>query len=349
MAMIRGMNGEWMAAEMAEQPRVLAGLAARRNEIRAAVRALIPETPHGVVFAARGSSANAAMHGRLVAELATRRPATIAALSVPAAYGIDVDYAGWLGVSVSQSGRTPEIVAALDGHRRSGAATIAVTNDTTSPLAVAADLCVALQAGIERAVPATKTYTAQVAVLAIIGDAFRRRSADDAAWGRLADGVQACLDDESPVLGVADALASVDALVTSGRGFGHPAAREGALKIKELTSIAAEGYSHLDLLHGPIAVVGPDVPALVVALRGPTEPDTRRLVAELSARGAPVWTIGDIDGADIPIGVAGAGDLPESLNGILVAVRMQQIARLVSLARGIDPDHPNALAKVTLT
>ena len=342
------MTGQWMRTEMAEQSAVISDLAARRHEIVADVRSLSPERPAGVVLAARGSSLNASAFGRHAIGIASARPALIEPLSIHAAYGVDVDYAGWLGIATSQSGRTPEIIEALVGHRAGGAATIAITNAPDSPLASAADLALDLRAGIERAVPATKSLTAQLAMFSILASALRPGD-DDAAtdriWQRLADGIDRCLDDIAPVEAVRHEISSAETMVVCGRGYAYPIAREGALKIKEITGITAEAYSNLDLLHGPIAVVRAAVPTLVVALQGPTEPDVDRLIDELVARSAPYWTIGDRADADIPI----AHGLPEPMAAILAVVRLQQLALGLSLDRGIDPDRPHQLSKITYT
>lgn len=336
-------------AEMAEQPRVISSLAARREEIVADVRRLVPTTPAGTVFAARGSSANASIYGRHAIGLATRRPALLESLSVRAAHGVDVDYSGWLAIGTSQSGRTPEIVDALDGHRSSGATTIAITNASASPLGAVADLAIDLGADFERAVPATKSLTAQLAVFALLSTALDRGTDEhgwtDRTWQHLVDAITSCLDDPSPVDAVRREIEGAAGLIVCGRGFAYPVAREGALKIKEVTGIPAEAYSNLDLLHGPIAVTRDSVPTLVVALRGPTEPDIDRLVEELVARSVPFWTVGDRADADIAI----PAGLPEPLAAIAAVVRLQQLALGLALGRGIDPDAPHQLSKVTLT
>ncbi len=334
-----------MAAEIAEQPDVLDGLVGRAESIADTVRAVAGRPP-AVVFAARGSSANAALHGRLAVELYTRTPAMLEALSVGNAHGVEVDRPEWLAIGISQSGRTPEIVAALDRHRRAGRPTIAVTNALDSSLAVLASATIALRAGDERAVPATKTYTAQVAALTLIAASLS--GPGDMAidgWERLADAVRQCIADPEPVERVAAALSGATAGFVIGRSFGLPVAREGALKLKESTGIFAEGCSLLELLHGPIAVAGPSVPALVVTLDGPTRVDGERVVGELRRRGAPTWTVGGAD-ADLPTATDG---LAEPLAAIVASVRLQQLAHAVALARGIDPDQPHRLSKVTFT
>jgi glucosamine--fructose-6-phosphate aminotransferase (isomerizing) len=161
-----------MAAEMAEQPRVLAALAARRGELCAEVREAVgPTPPAGIVLVARGSSDNAAVFGRYVLELATRRPVALAAPSLITRYGASARLDGWLAVGVSQSGRTPEIISVLESYGASGARTVAITNDRDSALAHAADATIDTAAGTEQAVPATKTVTSQFAAFAVLAEA----------------------------------------------------------------------------------------------------------------------------------------------------------------------------------
>src|ERR1700712_3162743 len=142
-----------MTAEMAEQPRVLAALAGRRDELIAHVREALPAAPAGIVLVARGSSDNAAVFGRYVLELATRRPVALAAPSLTTRYGVEDRLDGWLAVGVSQSGKTPEIVSVLEAFGAGGAGTVAINNDPASPVAGAAAATIDTAAGAEKAVP----------------------------------------------------------------------------------------------------------------------------------------------------------------------------------------------------
>ena len=154
-----------MLREMAEQPEVLARLLSRRIEVGV-------EAPAGTIIVARGSSDHAAIYGRYLLELATRRPVALAAPSLFTRYGAETDASGWLVVGVSQSGRTPEIVDVVERLRATGGHAIAITNNGDSPLAEAAETVIELGAGEENAVPATKTYTAQMAAFAVLANAL---------------------------------------------------------------------------------------------------------------------------------------------------------------------------------
>lgn len=336
-----------MAAEMAEQPDRLAALLDRREEIAALVRSLAPAPGSlaGTTIVARGSSDNAGVYGRYLIELASRRPVGLASPSLQTLYDARVDYGGYLAVAVSQSGTTPEIVTTLQRLQAAGAAGVAVTNDAESPLAGAAQGLVALEAGEELAVPATKTVTATMAALAMIAAALGAPPFAPEVAGRLPGWVADVLADQGSAEQVAERLQSAGRLVTVGRGLMYGAALETALKLKETTLTAAEGFSAADLRHGPIAVVERGLPVLALVAAGPAREDMDALVAELGERGAQVLTVGDAPAADLPL----PAGVPEALAAILAVVRAQQLALALARRRGLDPDAPAGLSKVTRT
>jgi glucosamine--fructose-6-phosphate aminotransferase (isomerizing) len=326
--------GAQMAAEMAEQPAVLGALAARFDEIAAAVSRALPGRPAGVAFLARGSSDNAALLGRYAVELATGLPTSLVAPSVLTAFGRQPQgFAGWLVVALSQSGETPEIVDLAGRYRAAGATVLAITANVT----------VALEAGREIAVPATKTVTAQLLATLAVGAALGgERVVPDLV--RLPDRVAAVLADVTPVEQVAARLAGSRRLAVVARGLCYPAARETALKLQETTGAMAHAFSTADFRHGPIAVCGPDAPALLLTGGGPADADTRALSAELAQRAATVVSVGSAGVEDIgwPAG-DGATDC------LLATVRGQQLALALCARLGVDPDSPAGLRKVTPT
>lgn len=334
-----------MTAEMAEQPDVLAALAGRREELVARVRGAVPESLAGIVLVARGSSDNAAVYGRYVLELSAGRPVALAAPSLHTLYAAKADYRGYLAVAVSQSGRTPEIVTVTERLRRAGAATVSVTNEADSPLAEAADALVDLGAGVEEAVPATKTYTATVAAFAIIAEAFGDCPWGDADWKRLPAAVAEVLDDPAGPERAAEEIGDAPGAITVGRGFLYSTALEAALKLKETTSILAEGFSAADLRHGPIAVIEQEFPVMAFSAPGPAAADMTALVGEVRDRGGRVLTVAVDDGADLPL----PDGLAEPFVPLPAVVRAQQVARALALHRGLDPDSPEGLRKVTPT
>ena len=331
------MNGELMAAEMAEQPAVLARLVERFDEVARGVRAVVPDPLAGIVFVARGSSDNAAIYGRYLLELVSGRPAGLVAPSLHTAYRAEVDYSGYLAVAVSQSGATPEIVTVCERVRAAGARTIAIANDPRSPLTAAAELVVPLDAGPERAVPATKTVTAEFLAVAAIAAALGEVPFTRGDLEALPRHVHGLLGDPAPADALAARWARSERLFVVARGLMLAAALEGALKIKETTSILAEGISSADLRHGPIAAVDRHVPVLVLNGGGPVADDLGELTRRVQERGAPV--------AELPL----PGAVPEALAAIPAIVRTQQLAFAIARERGLDPDAPTGLTKVTDT
>jgi glutamine---fructose-6-phosphate transaminase (isomerizing) len=339
------MTGDLMRAEMGEQPGALTRLAERFDEDAATVRGVAPDPLAGVVFLARGSSDNAAVYGRYLAELASGRPAGLAAPSLHTLYETRADYSGFLVIAISQSGETPEIVTVCRRLSEAGARTVAIVNDAGSPLGAAADAVLALGVGPERAVPATKTVTGQMLAVAAVAAALGPIPFEGAELAAMPDAVQAVLDDPEPATALAGRWAGSARLFVAARGLLYAAALEAALKIKETTGILAEGISAADLRHGPIGVAGGDVPVLALDGGGAGHEDVRAVAELARERGAPIAVCADAPGADLPL----PAGMPEALALFPATVRAQQLAAAMAAARGIDPDTPAGLTKVTPT
>ncbi|NEA25687.1 SIS domain-containing protein, partial [Actinomadura bangladeshensis] len=283
-----------MRAEIGEQPdalrRTIDALLPRTADIAALAR----ETRQ-VLFIARGSSDNAAVYGRYLVESHAGRLATLAAPSIATTYKRRLDLDGVLAVAISQSGKTEEIVETLDWAKECGARTVAVTNGAGSPLAEAAEVALVTDAGDEIAVPATKTYTTQLAALSVFGLGLGADVAVD-DLRRVPDEVarMIALTEASPALPeIVEELAKVPGAVVSGRGIAFGTALELALKIKEACYLHAMGLSYADLLHGPIAVVDAQTPALLVAAdSGPTLGGTVALARRVEGAGARAYGVG---------------------------------------------------------
>jgi glutamine---fructose-6-phosphate transaminase (isomerizing) len=331
-----------MRADMAAQPDVLRALAARRPEL---VEALSGPDPAGVVIVARGSSDYAAIFARYLLEVVTGRPVALAAPSLVTLYGGELRLDGWLALGISQSGRTPEIVTVLERYGAAGARTVALTNDPDSALATAADVQVELGAGEERAVPATKTFTGQLAAVALVAEALGPVPWGEADWGRLPDTVEELLADAAPAERAAEALGDADELISVGRGYLMCVALEAALKLREATGVRAEGWSAADFRHGPVTVARGDIPLLAVSAAGPAAADVEELAAGLEQSGTRVLRLADSAAADLPY----PSGLPEPLSTVPATIRAQQLALALALRRGIDPDEPPGLGKVTET
>jgi glucosamine--fructose-6-phosphate aminotransferase (isomerizing) len=339
------MTGKHMRAEMQEQPAALGRLVDRFDEQVAAVRAVARKPLVGVMFLARGSSDNAAVYGRYLAELASGRPAGLAAPSLHTLYDTRAHYAGFLVVAISQSGATPEIVTVCRRLRNAGARTVAIVNDPDSQLARSADAVLALDVGRELAVPATKTVTGEMLAVAAVAAAVGCVSFTSEQLAAMPAAVESVLADPDPATELANRWVDAERLFVVGRGLLYAVALEAALKIKETTGVLAEGISAADLRHGPIGVARGDVPLLVLDGGGPARDDLR-VVADLAReRGAPVALCSDANGAEVPL----PEGVPEALAAFPATVRAQQLALALADARGLEADAPAGLTKVTPT
>jgi glutamine---fructose-6-phosphate transaminase (isomerizing) len=337
-----------MATEIAEQPavleRVLREVPAQIAPLLARLRAASPRV---VLLAARGTSDNAALYAKYLIETKVGLPAGLASPSAMTLYGARPDLRNVLVVAVSQSGNSPDIREVIEAARVSGAVTLAVTNAPSSPLATAAELHLDVEAGEERAVPATKSYTAQLLALWLLCTAWGRGDLT-AAEGLPVSADAMLMRSDGPADELAALLARADRIVLSARGFAYATACEAALKLMETSYVAAQSFSGADLLHGPIAMVAPGEPALAVVPKGAGGAAMAPVVERLRAAGAQRAILG---AADAP-GACWSLPLPpvdEALSPILQILPLQLVALRLALARGVDPDLPRRLSKVTLT
>jgi glucosamine--fructose-6-phosphate aminotransferase (isomerizing) len=347
-------NFTWMRREIGETPDVVAGLLeSGRAEIGAVAGAIRAADPAWAMLVARGTSDNAAIHLRYLIETELGIPCGLAAPSVTTVYGAELRWRGGLVIAVSQSGRSPDLVAVVEAARAGGAITVAIANDTASPLVAAAEHLIDCRAGHERAVAATKSYVAQLAAGAALVAALNPDGRLAAALdrlpatlrGSLATAVEA-IDDDAPI--VAEFAASERSIVVS-RGYDHATALEIALKLKETGRLFAEGYSAADLSHGPIVLSGPDIPVLAIRPDGRMGPAVDVAIAAAARSGARPWVVG---GGDAPSGdrtIRLPIDVPEGLAALAFVLPGQLLAETVARRRGYDPDAPPGLQKVTLT
>jgi glucosamine--fructose-6-phosphate aminotransferase (isomerizing) len=364
-----------MRREIEEVPAVIERLLVDgRPEIEAAAAAIRAADPAWVSLVARGTSDHAAIHLRYLIETELGIPAGMAAPSTVTIYGADLRWRGGLVIAVSQSGRSPDIVAILDAAQAGGAITVAIVNDAASPLAAAADHVIDCRAGEERSVAATKSYVAQLAAGAALVAALSSRPGLRGALPQMPRILGDCLavasaaiHDGTPIV---SAFAESERSIVIGRGFEFPTALETALKLKETGRLFAEGYSSADFSHGPVVLTGPEVPILAIRPDGRMGPLVDEGIAAALATGSRPWVVGGADvaavvGLDVDAGRWAAtipgvdqrqvialplpAELPEALASLATILPGQLLAEAVSRRRGYDPDAPPGLLKVTLT
>ncbi|HYK96842.1 MAG TPA: SIS domain-containing protein [Candidatus Acidoferrales bacterium] len=338
-------------SEIAEQPDVCARLL---RDGAADAQALSPRIAAALhlTLVARGSSDNAATYGKYLFESVAGLVTSSAAPSIVTKYGAPPDYMKGAAIGISQSGSSPDVAAVVSAARRDGAFTVAITNATRSRLARAAESTFPLRCGPERAVAATKTYTASCLALALLASATataRRRKA--LVFDGLVDAMREAVSREGDTARLARRIGRSPVLVVLGRGYDYACALEGALKIKELARVWAEPYSSADFAHGPRTLLERGVPVLLFASRGATLREARDTVRSLYERGARVYAITNDAGLaeacddalllETPVGAA--------LSPIALSVAAQLLARDVARRHGRDPERPSGISKVTRT
>lgn len=342
--------GHRMRAEIAEQPDRWLDLLDARASIDAAAELIASQRPELLVFAARGSSDHAAMYAQYLAHNLLRIPAMLATPASVTGFGTQLAFPRSVALAVSQSGSSPDLLATVASIAAADVPVIGFSNDPGSALAGAADVHVSLAAGPETSVAATKTYTAELLALALT---LHRAAGTgwpelDERVRRIAASVAADLAAPAAVNAAVAALSGVDRVIVVGRGYSMSTAREGALKLMETNAIAASGWSAADATHGPLGQVVPG--SVVVALTGsPAGRDSVLSFASAAAAlGARVIELGPglVDGAAVHLPL---DEQDDELLPLREIVPLQRIALELAVGRGLDPDNPAGLKKVTLT
>ena len=341
-----------MRDEILEQPAVVERLLGEQRAPMTKLAARLRRRAiDSVVIAARGTSDHAAIYAQYVLGTRHRLPVALAAPSVLSLYGRAPRFKRALVVGISQSGASPDVVGILEAGRAQGAPTVAITNDPTSALAKAADEVIDLGAGPEKAVAATKTYTGELTAVALLSSAMLGHRADSAAMDRLPRALRRALESEADAERAATAQRSITHAVVLGRGYEYATAREWALKLQELTQVLTAPYSAADFQHGPIALTGPGLPVMAVVSGGAASADIAAVLRRLRKLGADLLVVSNRralrDVGDRSMAVPGG--IPEWLMPIVSIVPCQLHALHLARARGLDPDAPRHLRKVTRT
>jgi glucosamine--fructose-6-phosphate aminotransferase (isomerizing) len=338
-------------AEIREQPAALARLLESGRETAvAAARRIQERDVRFAVLAARGSSDNAARYGQYVLGIRNRLVAALATPSLFTQYQAAPSLGEALVIGISQSGQSPDIVSVVREGRRQGALTLAITNAPDSPLGMAADVVFPLFVGVERAVAATKTYTAQLTALAMLSAALAPEGAAFDELAGLPEQVARAIDGNARALRLAEAFRDRPGLLVVGRGYNLSTTLEVTLKVKETSGVLAVGYSSADFLHGPKAILDRELPVLAVA-PGRVFEDLEQVLALAREAGSPILAISDreevLGSAQVALPLPPG--TPEWLSPVVAVVPGQLWALGLSLARGTNPDAPPGLAKVTHT
>lgn len=344
-----GKPGRLMAAEISEQPAVFERILTRGlAQIRDVAGSIAAGKPRFALLAARGTSDHAALYAKYLCEIVLGMPVGLASPSTMTAYGTRPDLHDVLFVGVSQSGGSPDLVESLRTAGECGALTLAVTNAPSSALAAAAQLHIDVLAGPEKAVAATKSYTAELLALYLLVDALR--GGDGSAATPIVAAASALVSDADAVRTVAARFTGVERLVVTGRGYSYPTAREAALKLMETSYIAAQAFSGADLLHGPMAMLQRDSAVIAIAPRGVGGTAIQPVLDRLAELGTNLTVVGPALADDPRVGRLALPDgLPEELSPLAEIIPLQMLARELAVVRGYDPDSPRGLRKITET
>jgi glucosamine--fructose-6-phosphate aminotransferase (isomerizing) len=342
-----------LLTEIYEQSECLAHLLhSQRESVDKIATAIRSRDIHYVFLAARGTSDNAGRYANYLWGAQNQLPLALATPSLFTFYKLPPKLDGALVVGVSQSGQSPDIVSVLEEGRRQGCLTLCITNSSDSPLARAADFILDIQAGDEKAIAATKTYTTELMAIAMLSAALAEDKTQWRELGKVSGWADKVLKQDATIAQMAERYRSMRHCAVLGRGFNYCTAFEWALKLKELTYTVAEPYSSADFQHGPIAMVEGGFPILAVAPRGKVFDSLQEMLDRLYREQlADLVIISDdkraLSRSQSPIQLPDG--IPEWLTPIISIIPAQLFAYHLSRIKGLNPENPRTIRKVTET
>jgi glucosamine--fructose-6-phosphate aminotransferase (isomerizing) len=340
-------------SEIHEQPAVF------RHSLQknlATVQKIAQELPlnniHHAFIAARGTSDNAARYANYLWGGMNRLPVTLATPSLFSLYQRPPTLRGALVIGISQSGQSPDIVNVVAEGKRQGQPTLAITNEPDSPLAQTADFVINIEAGVETAVAATKTYTTELLAIAMLSAAWSGDQTQFDLLARLEEWGTAVLTQDSKIQQLAERYRYMQQCVVLGRGYNYATAFEWSLKLKELTYAIAEPYSSADFQHGPIAIVEQGFPVMAIAPSGAVLADMHDLLQKLVQEKQAELLIISNDEATLALAtspISLPADLPEWLSPLIGIIPAQLFCYHLTRVKGFNTEAPRGLNKVTKT
>lgn len=338
--------------EIHEQPDILQQfLDSEREPVRHLAQAMKARDVTHVIIAARGTSDNAGRYAQYALGAINGLSVALATPSLFTVYQRPPRFGKALVLGISQSGKSPDIVAVLAEARRQGVLTAAITNFPDSDLAQQGDIVIDLHAGLERAVAATKTYTAELAAIALLSATLAEDKTLLTALDTVPAAVAETLTMNERIAQVAPRYRYMQRCVVIGRGYNYATAFEMALKLEELTYTIVEPYSSADFLHGPLALIEPGFPVIVIAPSGAMRAEMEAFTLTLKERQAEIVTISD-DAEMLAlarISLALPRTVPEWLSPLVTIIPGQLLALHLAHTRDYDVDEPRGIRKVTET
>lgn len=342
----------YLEREISQQPEVLRRILAREStNIEKIADELRRTGIRKFYLAARGSSDNAAIYAKYLFGIRNRMVTALAAPSLFTVYRRPPDLSGFALIAISQSGKGPDVTSVVNEAKNQGSLTIALTNNIKSRLANMSDFVINLSAGQELSIAATKTYTAQLFSLALLSHFLNPGKGGFDRLKEIPEAIDSVLESKTEMKNLAKRYRHMSQCVVLGRGFNYATAFELALKLKELCHVVAYPCSSVDFLHGPIAILEEAFPVILIAPKGVANRGFLGLLKKFRDRAAEILTISD----DRRINSSATKKIelpfstPEWLSPIVTIVAGQIFCLYLALSKGMDPDRPRGLTKVTKT
>ena len=341
-----------MLEEIKEEPRVIADCYEKnRDLINKIVKNIKLKEIDRIMIAARGTSDHAAVYGKYIMEIMLGIPVTLAAPSVYTVYHGNLKLKNTLVIGISQSGKAADVLEVLKSAKSSGAITVSITNYPDSPLAKEADYHLDCSAGAETSVAATKTFLAEITLLAVLTAVWAGDEKVLDAIKHMPQDIENIIENSDYISDKVQRYRYMEECFVLARGVNYAVALESALKIQETSYVRAKAYATSDFYHGPYAMIDKGMPVIVFAPTGPALNDVKDMISKLNDSGAELIIVSDsieirnlgICSFEIP---AAQSDITSPFYNVVVG---QIFACSLSLVKGLSPDHPRSLSKVTIT
>ena len=337
--------------EIFEQPQVLEKCMNNTAMLQEVIKAIKSQDIQWVYIAARGTSDHAAVYGKYLIESFLGIPVALAASSIVTIYQKEINFKNTLVIGISQSGQAADVIEVIHSAKRQGALTLSITNTADSPLANAAQFHLDCHAGVEKSVAATKTFTAQIFLLAQLVGMWSENQHIKNELTQVPEKVAQTLATSQHIIDKVDRYRFISDCFVLARGINYAIALESALKIKETNYIRAEAFASSDFQHGPIASIDRNIPVMIFAPKGPSLADMTEMITKLKNYGIELIIISN--SKDLfeysPCGF----EIPQTENDLISpffnVVIAQMFACQLALVRGLNPDEPRGLKKVTIT
>lgn len=341
-----------MWEEICEQSEVLKKCADyNRETISAIVKELVGNAVDSAVIAARGTSDHAGIYGKYITEYYKGLPVALAAPSIITVYQRKMHLKNKLVIGISQSGRAADVLEVIKSGNKSGALTVSITNDLESPLAKEARYHLFCNTGLEKSVAATKTFITEMLLLALLVAEWSKDEQLKQGLAELPGNISRIFEEKENIISKVQRYRFMNECFVLARGINYPIAMEAALKIQETCYVRAHAYPTSDFHHGPFAMIEKDMPVIVYAPQGPSFKDTCEMIEKIKSLEAELIIVSNDDAA-LAMGNS-AFRIPvtdnDAISPFYNVVIAQMFACQLALAKGLNPDSPRGLKKITIT